>query len=241
VILVLCEGFDHAAFWAASRLRERDMVVDVVSGDDLAAAECWDHRLGAAGTAIAIQLADGRRVIGDDRYGVLNRLSYLPAAWLQRIGGPDRDYALQEMYALYVSWLHALKAPVVNRPTPQGLCGNWRHPSIWMLLAGRAGLPVPRFRQSSDDDPALSWQSRAAPAALTAFVAGRHVIAPPALPIGLHEPCRRLAGAAGVTLLGIDFEPDGRDGWQFAGASVMPNLMAGGDTLIDALAETLTA
>jgi hypothetical protein len=241
VVLVFCEGFDHSALWAAGRLGERGTVVDVVSADDLAAAECWDHRLGAAGTAITIQLTDGRRVTGDDRCGVLNRLSYLPAAWLRRVGGPDRDYALQEMYALYVSWLHALKGPVMNRPTPQGLCGNWRHPSIWMLLAARAGLPVPRFCQSSDDDPALSWQSRTAPTALTAFVAGRHVVAPPALPIGLREPCRRLADAAGVTLLGVDFEPDSAGIWRFASASVMPNLMAGGDALIDALAETLSA
>jgi hypothetical protein len=67
VVLVFCEGFDHSALWAAGRLGERGTVVDVVSADDLAAAESWDHRLGAAGTAITIQLTDGRRVTGDDR------------------------------------------------------------------------------------------------------------------------------------------------------------------------------
>jgi len=240
VVLVLSEGFDHAAFWAVDRFRERSIAVDVVTGEDLAAAECWDHRLGAAGASISIQLRDGRRVVGDATAGVLNRLSYLPNAWLQRIGGPDRDYALQEMYALYLSWLHGLKGPVVNPPAPQGLCGNWRHPSMWMVLAGRAGLPCASFRLSNDDDPTLTWQARAAPAPLTVFVAGNNVIAP-TLPGGLHEACRELASLAGVPLLGVDFAPDGSCGWQFIGASVMPDLITGGDALIDALIEVLHA
>ncbi len=240
MVLVLCEGFDRAAFWAAGRFRERGIAVDVVTGDDLAAAECWDHRLGAAGVSLSIQLRDGRRVVGDDTRGVFNRLSYLPNAWLQRIGGPDRDYALQEMYALYLSWLHSLKGPVVNPATPQGLCGNWRHPSMWMVLAGRAGLPCAPYQLSSDDDPALTWQARSTPAPMTAFLAGHHVVAP-ALPIGLHEACRRLASLAGVRLLGIDFAPAGSGGWHFTGASVMPDLIAGGDALIDALIEVLHA
>jgi hypothetical protein len=240
VVLVLCEGFDHAAFWAIGRLRGRGIAVDVVTGDDLAAAECWDHRLGAAGVFIGIRLRDGRHIVGDDARGVLNRLSYLPNAWLQRIGGPDRDYALQEMYALYLSWLHSLKGPVINPALPQGLCGNWRHPSMWMLLAGRAGLPVAPYRLSSEDDPTLTWQPRPVPAPLTAFVAGRHVVAP-TLPDELREPCRRLASLAGATLLGIDFAPDDEGDWQFTGASVMPDLITGGDALIDALAEALNA
>jgi hypothetical protein len=240
VVLVLCEGFDHAAFWAAGRFRERGIAVDVVTGEDLAAAECWDHRLGTAGFSISIQLRDGRRLVGDDTRGVLNRLSYLPNALLQQIGGSDRDYALQEMYALYLSWLHSLKGPVVNPATPQDLCGNWRHPSMWMVLAGRAGLPCVSYRLSSDDDPTLTWQVHPTPAPMTAFVAGHDVVAP-TLPAELREGCRRMASLADVKLLGVEFAPDGKDGWQFTGASVMPDLIAGGDALIDALIEALHA
>jgi hypothetical protein len=240
MVLVVCEGFDHAAFWAVHQLCERGIAVDVVTGDDLAAAECWDHRVGAAGVSISVQLRDGRRFVGDTARGVLNRLSYLPSAWLQQIGGPDRDYALQEMYAFYLSWLHGLKGPVVNPPTPQGLCGNWRHPSMWMALAGRTGLPVATYRLSSNDDPARTWQPRPTAAPLTAFVAGRRVVAP-TLRTELHEACRRMANLAGVPLLGVDFAPDGQGGWHFTGASVMPDLIAGGDALIDALIEVLHA
>jgi hypothetical protein len=241
MVIVCCEDFDHAALWAANRLRERGIGIDVITGSDLAAAEHWDHRLGVAGAAITIRLRDGRCVTGGETRGVLNRLSYLPAAWLRRIGGADRDYALQEMYALYLSWLHALPGPVVNPPVPQGLCGNWRHPSMWMLLAGRAGLPAAAYRQTSDDDPTQTWQQRTTPAPATAFAVGRHVVAPPALPPALHGACLRLARSAGTPLLGIDFAPDARGYWQFIGASVMPDLICGGEALIEALAETLTA
>jgi hypothetical protein len=61
------------------------------------------------------------------------------------------------------------------------------------------------------------------------------------LPDELREPCRRLASLAGATLLGIDFAPDDEGDWQFTGASVMPDLITGGDALIDALAEALNA
>ena len=241
MITVLCEPTDHAALWAASCLRARGLAVDVVTATDLAAAERWEHRLGNGSPSIAIQLSDGRQLVGSAMRGVLNRLSFLPAAWLQRIGGADRDYAVQEMYAFYLSWLHALSGPVVNAPMPQGLCGNWRHNSMWYALAGRAGLPMPTYRQSSDDDPTLAWQPRALPAPLTALVVGRHLVAPPALPITLHPACLDLARAAGAALLGIDFAPDRNGNWQFIGASVMPDLISGGAALIEALAETLDA
>jgi hypothetical protein len=215
--------------------------VDVVTGADLAAAESWEHRLGIAEPSIAIRLSDGRELVGCAMGGVLNRLSFVPAAWLDRIGGADRDYAVQEMYALYLSWLHALPGPVVNAPMPQGLCGNWRHNSMWYSLAGQAGLPVATYRLSSEDDPELAWQPRMLPAPLTAFAVGRHLIASPALPVALHPACLRLARAAGAALLGIDFAPDSNGQWQFIGASVMPDLISGGEALIDALTDTLEA
>ena len=237
MVLVICEDWDFAALWAADRLRSRGVAVDMLTGADLAAAERWEHRLGHAGVTFALTLAGGeRRVFSQAVRGVLNRLSFLPSAWLQRIGGPDRDYAIQEMHALYLSWLAALPGPVLNRPTPQGLCGNWRHPSFWAALAGRAGLPA-RYRQSSEDDPSEAWQPAAAPPEAIAFVVGERVIAPPALPTQLNEACRRLAHAAGAGLLGIDFMAAAAGEWRFTGASVMPDLVRGGEPLADALAE----
>jgi hypothetical protein len=147
---------------------------------------------------------------------------------------------MQEMYALYLSWLYALPGPLINRPTPQGLCGNWRHPSAWTALAAQAGLPVTSYRQSSDDDPGELWQAAGVPPAATAFVVGERVIAPAAVRRERHEGCRRLAHAAGTTLLGIDFALGADGEWKFSGASVMPDLVRGGEPLADALAEAFS-
>ena len=238
-ILVLCEDFDHAAAWAAQGLRRHGLEIDVVGGADLAAAPQIEHRVGRGGATIEITLASGRRLSSRTVGGVLNRLSFLPSAWMQRIGGPDRDYAVQEMYALYVSWLNSLPGPLFNPPAPQGLCGNWRHPSAWAALAGRAGLPVARYRQTSDDDPTALW-SKAATAPATLFVVGDRVVGQTIGLRHLDEPCRQLAQTANVRLLGIDFTP-GAQGWRFAGASVMPDLTRGGEPLVDALAQELAA
>jgi hypothetical protein len=240
LVLVVCEESDLGALWAAECLQSRGLPVEIVTGADLTAAERWEHRLGRSGTTLALTFAGGERCLHSrDVRGVLNRLSFLPSAWLQRIGGPDRDYAIQEMYALYLSWLHALPGPLLNRPTPQGLCGNWRHPSAWAVLAARAGLPAASYRQSSEDDPAETWRAASEPPAATVFVVSERVVAPPVVTADQRESCRRLAGAAGTMLLGIDFAPAARGGWEFSGASVMPDLIRGGEPLADALAEAL--
>jgi hypothetical protein len=241
LVLILCEETDAAAAWAATRLRQRGLATDIVTGADLAVAGRLEHRVGRSGSSFALELAGGRRLCGASVQGLLNRLTFVPAACLRRIGGLDRDYAIQEIYALYLSWLHSLPGPLLNAPAPQGLCGNWRHPSSWIALAVAAGLPAVPYRQSSRDDPAPLWQGLAAPAPATVFVVSERLVPHPAVARGLDEACRRLARAAGVKLLGVDFAP-GTDGrWRFTGASVMPDLMRGGEAVADALAQAFRA
>jgi len=215
----------------------RGVDAHIVTGADLAAAGRLVHRVGRSGALFDLALADGRCLSSRAVKGLLNRLPYLPSACLRRIAGADRDYAIQELYALYLSWLHALPGPLLNPPAPQGLCGNWRHPSSWTALAVRAGLPAAPYRQSSRDDPAAMWQSVAQIAPATLFIVGDHLVAHPAVPREFDAACRKLARSAGALLLGIDFAlgADGR--WQFVGASVMPDLMRGGEPVVDALAE----
>jgi hypothetical protein len=238
MILVLCDEADASASWAAEAMRMRGKALVVVTGADLAAAERWEHRVGAAGADCELHLAGGARLRGRDTEGVLNRLSYLPAAWLRRFSSPDRDYAVQEMYAFYLSWMHALPGPKLNAPTPQGLCGNPRHPSAWTALAAQAGLPVRPFRQSSADDPALLWQTQ--PGHATVYVVGARVVGPPALVWAHRAACLRLAKASGAMMLGIAFAADAGGAWHMSGATVMPDLIGGGEPLADALAAALS-
>jgi len=240
MILVLCEEADVSALWAADGLRRRGLSPTLLTGIDLASVRVWKHMIGAAGTEIELRF-ESAVLHGREVRGVLNRLSFLPRAWLNRIGGPDRDYAVQEMQAFYLSWLHTLAAPKLNPPAPQGLCGNMRHPSAWVAMAAGSGLPVRSFRQSSDDDPAAAWLTPADPATSTVFVVGVEVVGLDLL-VGPHRAaCLRLANAAGCPLLGIDFAPDADGVWRMISASVIPDLTRGGEVVIDALARALTA
>jgi hypothetical protein len=143
------------------------------------------------------------------------------------------------MYAFFLSWIHSLPRPLLNPPVPQGLCGNWRHPSNWVYLASQAGLPARTYQQSNDDNPDALWKFAPDTAAATVFVVGNQVIMPPVLPSQLSDGCLSLADASGTPLLGIDFTFHDHEGWQFNGASVMPDLIQGGEPLLDAMIEVL--
>jgi hypothetical protein len=236
MVLVLCDTFDSAAFWAAECLRSRGADVEVVTTSDLEAAVRWEHRVRLSGAAtIHLQLMDGRHIASGERLGVLNRLTFVPTARLTATAGADRAYAIQEMNAFFLSWLNALPGPVLNRAKPQGLGGNWRHPSAWAVLAGRAGLSSAPYTQSCQSDPDAAWLQIRPPEATTIFVVGRRVVAARGgLPAATEAACLRLAQAAGEDLLGIDFL-HGR----FIGASPRPDLQLGGDNLVDALADAL--
>lgn len=240
MILVLCHEGDASATWAAEALRRRGLSPTVLTGSDLAAIRGWRHTVAPDGTAACtLRLACGDLLSSGDVQGVLNRLIGVPWAWLRQIGGPDRDYAAQEMQALYLSWLHTMPEPMLNRPTPQGLCGNMRHPSAWTALAANAGLPVRAYRQTCDDNPADAWQSAHEQLGYTVLVVGPQVIGPDALVRRYRTECLRLTHNAGCALLGIDFMkfPDGAS--RVTGASPLPELTRGGEALADALAETL--
>jgi len=242
MLLVLCEESDLSAVWAAGALQSRGLSPVVVTGERLASAAGWRHTIGNQGVTCDLRLAGGARIDLGRTRAVLNRLPQVPAAHASRIAGPDRDYAYQEIQALYLSLLHALPGVKINSPTPQGLSGNYRHPSAWAKLAVRARLPVRRYRQTSADDPRLAWQG--ASASHTAFV---HVVmgralGPRELLDQVETSCVRLAADAGVKLLGIEFAKDGETGsWQMVRASVMPELITGGEPLANLLAEALTS
>jgi hypothetical protein len=242
MILVLCEVEDFAGLWAAGRLKARGLSVEIVTAPVVSCALRWEHRIDSSGTAsVAIELGDGRKVCSRDRVGVLNRLSFVPTARFDQVAGIDRDYAVQEMNALFMSWLHALPGPMVNRPSPQGLCGSWRHRSVWAAMAHKAGLAIQPYKQSCRDDPDAQWNCSQSDAGATVFAVGERVVAPGWMPAEVSNGCRRLAAAAGVSMLGIEFVP-GRDGrFEVAGATPLPDLTRGGEPLIDALQELLAA
>ena len=242
MVMILCEIGDGAALWAAGRLQERGIAVDLVTGAALGAARRWEHRITGTEVSTSITLPDGRVLDSEGAEPILNRLSYIPTERLRAVSGADFGYAMQELYALYLSWLAGWPGRVINRPVPQGLCGNFRHPSEWATLAARAGLPTTPWKQGSSDAPDEAWMPR--PTELAVYVCGDEVVAPIALSDAMVAGCRALAALAHCDLLGIDFERsrDAAEGdaWRLTGASPLPDLIRGGDALADALAKAFT-
>jgi hypothetical protein len=239
--LVLCDVADVSALWVYQGLVARGLApVEVVTAQVLSTAVRWEHRLDPAGATIDITLADGRRLRGDTTRGALNRITVLPTAHLDGVAPSDRDYAIQEMSALFLSWLHTLPEPVLNRPAPYGLSGRWRHPAEWTLLAARAGLTPHPYRHTSDESPEEAAILPRSEPVTTVFVVGKHVVASSRVPATVRSGCHRLAELTGVQLLGIDFAVDNQNRWRFVGASVTPDLTLGGEPLLSALFDVLT-
>lgn len=241
--LILCSAHDDAAAdWAYRGLKSRGLEpLEVVHAEALPYGLRWDHRIGIEGASISVELRDGRRITSGRLRGVLNRLTHVPTQHLSM--SPDHEYISQELTAFFMSWLHALPGPVLNRPTAQGLCGPWRHASEWAYLAGRAGLPVPVYRQSSGDQIDETRAERrlfppGTPTASAVFLGGR-LYGPQALPREVEEACARLSALTSLPLLGVEFARGEGGAWQFAGATPLPDLSVGGTALLDALAAEL--
>lgn len=240
--LVLCASSDLAGRWAFESLRARCLApVELVTSESLAYAR-WDHRIGSADVSVAITLPDGRTIHHDEVRGVLNRLAFTPPESLTLIHQSDRGYVQQELNAFFLSWLHALPGPMLNRPTPQGLCGRMRYWSEWCHLAVTAGLPIATYRQSSRMAvPPFALHARAphiGPELTTVTVVGDRVVGP-AVPASVASACVRFAALARTPLLGLEFSSDGTRAWQLSGVTPLPDLRWGGEAVIDALEQAL--
>lgn len=238
--LVLCSATDIPALWAARELAARGLQpLEIVTPEALAYCRRFSHRLSSNGSATEIVLADGRIIHSEAVRGTLNRLQAIPVAHLICAIATDRRYAQQELFALYLSWLHALPGKMLNRPTPRGLCGEWRHASEWIWLAARAGLSSAPYRKSDRGEAAVP--ARPVSNILHSVIAVKGQCCGAIAPGAVAEACDRLLDLSGVGLLGINFDL-GADGlWMFREATPFPDLRLGGTKLIDGLHRALTS
>jgi hypothetical protein len=241
--LVIGSASDSSALWAYQGLKARNLdPIILLTPQSLVCSLRWNHRVGTNGATIEITLADGQVIGTNNMQGVLNRLSVVPIDHLQSAPLSERDYASQELSAFFMSWLYSLPCPVINRPTTQGLSGQWRPLSEWIWLAGQAGLPLPAFQLSSirfdeHQDYENEWQAQRGELK-TALVLHEHVLGDP-IPSELVEGCRNLAKFSNTTLLGVYFKVEAGGKWQFAGASPIPDLRKGGQVFVDILLSKL--
>jgi hypothetical protein len=209
----------------------------LITAEVLACATRWVHRVGRGRPSIEILLPDGREIKSERVLGTLNRLYYPAIPHLAPVAEQERGYAVQELYAFYLGWLYSLPQPILNPPTPQGLCGRWRYPVEWVALAAKAGLKTRSVRLSSRSHDAATLQPSWGELGtrLVYCVAGN--VIGEEIPSEIAEGCRRLAALSETPLLGIEF--DAGPSWTFLSASATPDLMEGGERLIDALLAVL--
>ena len=241
MILVLCEADDYAGRWAAAGLLQRGLPVELVLADQLARAPRWQHLVGSSGATSSVVLNDGRLIESAAVSGTLNRLITTPAWQFASASESDREYAAQELFSLWLSWLWSLPGAMLNRPTPQGLSGCWRHDSEWAVLAARSGLRTPPYRMTSSEPNGrqlLPEEELDEDRVSTAFVVGDQVVAGPQQ-AAVNTGCQRLGEASRTALLGVDLMVDQRADWTFLQATPLPDLRLGGDVLLDAVANHL--
>jgi len=233
---------DRPALWAYQKLRAAGMeTIDLVTSASLARAKSWELRLGQSGSQLELALDDGRRFRSLGIRGVLNRLVCAPDGIVQHAVAEDRDYAAAELMAFYLGWLSILRG-VINAPTPQGLCGSWRHASEWCVLAARAGFAVPHFRQTSLESMADGFRSLAPTGTpMQSVIVLRDELYGATVPAHIGAACRRLAVLADIELLGVDLFESEEGDLTFAHATPFPDLTAGGDAFIGGLARALDA
>lgn len=239
--LVLCSSNDLAALWVYQGLLQTGLSpVHLVTVESLGYCPRWNHRLSAAGDCTSFSLPDGRVIDSQRVRGTINRVLAPATIQLTAAVSEDRGYAAQEMYSFYVSWLKTLPEPVLNAPTPQGLCGRWRHISEWNGLAAQAGLQTPRYRMSSWEvsSDGQGTTIDAGQSVGTAVVI-RDAVFGMGMPGSVAASCVRLAASADVETLGIDFYYDENDRLIFAAATPMPDFRLGGWPLLEKLAHIL--
>lgn len=244
VWLVLAPEVDEAARWAAERLPGAGLdPLCLVTDADLVHAT-WDHRVDDDQVATRLTLTDGRVLVSTEVEGTLNRLVHVPIGLITALSPADRDYAFHEWSALFLSWLSSLPGPILNPPETRGLGGAWRSPAEWAMLAAETGVlsaPV-RFDSANEWPDSGDWRAWPpyAPIEEDVIVVGEVVFARDPHDEVTLAAYRRLACHAGTPILGIAFACATRGGPpHVAAATPLPDLRAGGDDLIDALAAAL--
>jgi hypothetical protein len=185
----------------------------VLTCEDLSVAG-WRHHLGdPEGSEVVV---DGQAVAAREITGVLTRLPYVTENELVRIAREDRAYVAAEMTAFLHFWLSGLPCPVLNRPTPVSLTGpGWRREQ-WVYVAARLGIPVEPLVWHLDRDAGVPEKEESAAADTTVTVVGSRCLG--SADHTLVSQARRLAGAAGVELLAVNFRVT-EAGFRFHSAS----------------------
>jgi len=196
VLVLVASAWDEDACAFAARHAEAGVVLLVPR--DLSRAG-WRFRLDdLAATAV---VADGRRLRLGDARGVLMRLAAVTEADLPHIHAEDQAFVAAELTAFLLALLTQTNVPVVNRPTPQCLCGPAWSDAKWRKSAAGLGLPVRplQWRVARDSDGGEEKQAMFTVAVVNGACFG-------AEDKQIAAECRAIAKHAATEMLTLEFD-----------------------------------
>jgi hypothetical protein len=228
--IVLCSPGDATATWLAAELGFATVTID-----SLVYSPRIVHRVCDGVPTTSISLHDGR-LIDADLEMLLNRVQELPTGHLDRLCASDRNYANQELHAIFASILYGLPGKVLNRGSVNGLSGPLLSKDRWRHLAARCGLSVEPRRGHAPTGELSDWSSYRR---LT--LVGAEVVVEPN-ESSRFEPLDDRTQAAVVQLgevsrcdlLHVELVAM-RSGWSFVGATSNADLRSFGQPLADAV------
>lgn len=150
VILAHVDDATALQVYTALRARYGSDLVELVSSEQLACAPHWTHRLHNSGVTTELLLSDGTLLASRGLGLVFNRLRYVTMPHFASASEEDRNYAIMEMQALWLSWLASLPCPVVNQVTSVNSGIRECSHGEWLHLAGRAGLPTQGYHVTTN-------------------------------------------------------------------------------------------
>ncbi|MEO5335099.1 MAG: hypothetical protein H7839_24060 [Magnetococcus sp. YQC-5] len=219
--LVLASADDFAALWVYQQWQSMtSRRILLLTPETLCTAMTWRQHLTTGEHSSQIGLADAIRLQDTAIHGIYNRFfRVMPLHW-QRASPEERLYVEQEYMAILLSWMHALRCPILNPPTSRGLSGASRSTAEWRMLAIQAGLPIMPLL--------MDGLGRAEQNSLYCFKTYKIIMLSNTcynyLPYHLHIPAQRLCQLADTPLLELHFACPTRDDWLFLHANPWPDL-----------------
>jgi hypothetical protein len=198
-LIVLAGAWDAAASDFAARHVRRG--VSLLVPRDLSRSG-WHFRPGDPAAAVAVMGSQRFRL--GEAGGVLTCLPGVSEADLPHIAVEDRAYVAAELTAFLLALLASTAIRVVNRPTPQCLCGPAWHDGRWRHAAGKCGFAVKAVRGCATPGAAPLEDE---PCGAKVTVVGEVSVGAPNR--ALAAAARAVATAAGAELLTVEFDKRG--------------------------------
>lgn len=151
-ILILAHANDLFAHYVADTIKRcfSPEAIRLILAEDLVYAVHWMHEINNETINTRIDFADGSCWETGDTGVIFNRLKNCSVPLFSHAEIDDRNYAMMETTALWLSWLKSFTCPIVNPIQPASFGNSPRSDLQWAALINKVGLPMINFVFTTD-------------------------------------------------------------------------------------------